>query len=76
MENNEVTLRELAEAVCDYDRERDDEWRFADEHGLDDTRWSEDDMEEHQMILDNITEKRNRVNELLKRIDPKLGLQL
>jgi len=76
MEKNEVTLKELAEAVYDYDKERDAEWEFADEHGIDDTYWSAEDVEEHRRILDSIDEKRKVVNELLKRIDPELDLQL
>ena len=76
MEKKEVTLKELAEAFYDYDRERDAEWEFVDEHGIDDAYWSEEDFEEHQRILEGISEKRGVVNELLTRIDPELDLRL
>lgn len=68
MEKKEVTAEELAQAFIDYDMERDAEWEFADEHGIDDCYWNASDVEEHQRIIDSIEEKRRKVNELLKRI--------
>lgn len=67
-------LKELADILPDYNWERDEEWEFIDDHGLDDTYWDEEQVEEHQQILDSIREKRTKIEALLREYtgNPKL----
>ena len=59
-------LKELADILPEYNRERDNEWDFADEYGMDDIVWGEEQVEEHQLILDSIQEKRTKIQALLR----------
>ena len=59
-------LKELVAILPEYNRERDNEWDFADEYGMDDIVWGEEQVEEHQQILDSIQEKRTKIQALLR----------
>lgn len=57
-------LADLVEAVKEYNRLRDEEWYFADEHG-DTAFWDADTDKEHEELLGDIYESRKRVHGLL-----------
>lgn len=57
-------LNALIRAVRDYDRLRDREWVFEDDHPNRDM-WTDDDREEHDTLLKDIEEARTTVNKLM-----------
>jgi hypothetical protein len=59
-------LKELMDALMEYNSDRDAEWDFVDKHGLDESTWSEENVEEHQQILDDIQRNRTRIRDLLR----------
>ena len=58
-------LKELMDALMEYNSDRDAEWDFVDKHGLDESTWSEENVEEHQQILDDIQRNRTRIQALI-----------
>ena len=69
MENNKkrtdgAILKDLIAAVVRHESNRDEEWVFHDEHP-DPAFWNKDMEEEHQKILDDITESHNCIMSLI-----------
>lgn len=62
-----LLLKELAQAVVEYNSLRDDEWGFDDEHGNRDF-WDEETCDEHEELLDTILASRAKVRNLLREI--------
>ena len=71
LENENKLLREeltaLAEAIVEYDKLRDDEWDFEDEH-KDPYSWDADTCDEHDELLDKILASRNKVGEIVRKV--------
>jgi hypothetical protein len=59
-------LKELMDVLMEYNSDRDSEWDFVDEHGLDESTWNEENVEEHQQILDDIQRNRTRIRDILR----------
>lgn len=59
-------LKELMDAVMEYNSDRDAEWDFADKHGLDASTWTEEQTEEHDQILADIARNRERIRGILR----------
>lgn len=62
-----LLLKELAQAVVEYNSLRDDEWDFNDDHGNPDF-WDGDTIDEHEELLDTILSSRAKVRNLLHEI--------
>ena len=72
----EAVVNDLCNAIVEYDRWRDEEWEFADSYGLSDENWTDEDVENHADILDNIRKCRKVVNDLLKEVTGNPHLEL
>ena len=61
-------LKELIDVLIKYNDDRDAEWEFAIEHGItgDSRLDSDDEIEEHEQILDDIQKNRNRIQDLIR----------
>lgn len=59
-------LKELMDVLMEYNSDRDAEWDFVDEHGLDESAWNEENVEEHQQILDDIQRNRTRIRDIIR----------
>ena len=59
-------LDELVDAVWNLNSMRDEEWDFADKHGIDSAYWTESEDKEHQQILDSIQAYRENVKSLVR----------
>ena len=59
-------LDDLVEAVRRLESLRDDEWDFADRHGIDGMFWDEDVSSEHDELLDDIQKARNEATRLVR----------
>ena len=59
-------LKELMDAVMEYNHDRDEEWIFVDDHGYDDTFWNDEQVEEHEQILADIQWDREHIRDLLR----------
>lgn len=57
-------LKDLVEAIVEYNSLRDDEWDFEEENG-DRDFWDEGTNDTHEKLLNNILESRNKVRNLL-----------
>lgn len=57
-------LKDLVEAIVEYNSLRDDEWDFDEENG-DRDFWDEGTNDTHEKLLSNIMESRNKVRNLL-----------
>lgn len=62
----EEILKDLCEEIVKYSARRDDEWDFADEHGIEGYNWTDEDNEEHEEILSDIQQGRERIRGLLR----------
>lgn len=62
----EEILKDLCEEIVKYNARRDDEWDFADEHGITGDEWTDEDCEEHDEILSDIQKGRDRIRTLLR----------
>ena len=68
-------LKELMDAVMEYNSDRDVEWDFVDEHGLDASGWTEEQAEEHDQILADIARNRERIQGILRRVTGDVALE-
>ena len=59
-------LLDLVAAIKDLESFRDDEWDFADRHGLDGSTWSDETAQDHDDILEAIASARSRVRDLCR----------
>ena len=66
MRTDTEILKDLMDAVMVYNADRDAEWDFVDAHGLDNAMWSDDEVKEHQQILDDIQKNRDYIRSLLR----------
>lgn len=62
----EEILKDLCEEIVKYNARRDDEWDFADEHGIEGYNWTDEDNDEHEEILADIQKGRDRIRTLLR----------
>ena len=62
----EDILKDLAEAVVRLGSLRDEEWEFADRHGMDDMFWDEEISREHDELLDDIMKARELTTKLVR----------
>ena len=62
----EEILKDLCEEIVKYNARRDDEWDFADEHGIEGYNWTDEDNDEHEEILADILKGRDRIRTLLR----------
>ena len=62
--NEKELLKELANAVIEYNALRDDEENFTDEHG-NEFDWNEDTATEHEELVQHVCAKRAKVAALL-----------
>lgn len=58
-------LKDLIDAVVEYNADRDGEWDFQDNHGADPAYWTQEDEEEHSDILADIKNDRERIRKLI-----------
>lgn len=63
---SEDILSDLANIVVRLNSLRDDEWDFADRHGIDGMFWDEDVSNEHDELLDDIQKARNEATRLVR----------
>lgn len=68
-------LKELMDAVMEYNSDRDAEWDFADEHGHDASGWTDEQAEEHDQILADIARNRERIQGILRRVTGDVTLE-
>lgn len=68
-------LKELMDAVMEYNSDRDAEWDFVDDHGLDASGWTEEQAEEHDQILADIAKKREWIQGILRRVTGDVTLE-
>ena len=59
-------LKELMDVLMEYNSDRDAEWDFASEHGLDGSNWTEEQTEEHERILNDIQRNRTRIRDMIR----------
>ena len=64
MRTDTEILKYLIDAVMEYNSLRDDEWEFQGEHGHPDF-WDADVCDEHDELIANIFDSRQRVRSLL-----------
>lgn len=57
-------LKDLIDAVLEYNSLRDDEWDFQDEHGSPDF-WGEEENDAHEELIGEILKKRREVRSLI-----------
>ena len=57
-------LKDLVEAIVEYNSLRDDEWDFDEENG-DRDYWDENTNDHYEKLLDTIIESRNKIRNLL-----------
>lgn len=57
-------LKDLIDAVMEYNSLRDDEWDFQDEHGSPDF-WGEEENDAHEKLIGEILKKRREVRSLI-----------
>ena len=57
-------LKDLIDAVLEYNSLRDDEWDFQDEHGSPDF-WGEEENDAHEELIAEILKKRREVRSLI-----------
>lgn len=60
----EAILKELCEAVMEYNSLRDDEWDFQDNHGSPDF-WGEEENDAHEKLIGEILASRRKVRNLI-----------
>ena len=58
-------LKELIDEIMEYNSLRDEEWEFEDRTGGNRDMWSEEDMEEHDELLDEIQKHRVAIRNLI-----------
>lgn len=68
-------LKELMDAIMEYNSDRDAEWDFVDDHGLDASGWTEEQAEEHDQILADIAKKREWIQGILRRVTGDVTLE-
>lgn len=68
-------LKELMDAIMEYNSDRDAEWDFVDDHGLDACGWTEEQAEEHDQILADIAKKREWIQGILRRVTGDVTLE-
>jgi hypothetical protein len=64
MRSDTEILKDLIDAVMEYNSLRDDEWDFQDEHGSPDF-WGEDENDAHEELIGEILKKRREVRNLI-----------
>lgn len=57
-------LKDMIDAIMEYNSLRDDEWDFDDNHGHRDF-WTEDVMDEHDELLVEIAKSRSHIRDLI-----------
>ena len=62
----EEVLKDLCKEIVAFNARRDEEWEFADKHGMDSDYWTESEKEEHDDILSDIQAGRDRIRGLLR----------
>lgn len=68
-------LKELMDAVMEYNSDRDAEWDFADDHGTDASSWTAEQVKEHDQILADIQRNRERIRGILRRVTGDAALE-
>jgi hypothetical protein len=68
-------LKELMDAVMEYNSDRDAEWDFAEDHGVEASYWTEEQVEEHDQILADIQRNRERIQGILRRVTGDVTLE-
>lgn len=66
-EKKAEALDKLIPALLEYNSLRDQEWEFEDRAG-DRDMWDEDDMAEHDELLDDISAKRAEIQGILREV--------
>ena len=62
----EEILKDLCNEIVAFNARRDEEWEFADNHGMDSDYWTESEEKEHEDILSDIQAGRDRIRGLLR----------
>lgn len=64
MRSDTEILKDLIDAVMEYNSLRDDEWDFLDNHG-NPYMWSDEEDDEHEELISDILKKRREVRNLI-----------
>ena len=59
-------LKDLIDAILEYNSLRDDEWDFIDEHGYDSVFWDNETNDRHEELLNEIQMSRNEIRDLIR----------
>lgn len=68
-------LKELMDAVMEYNSDRDVERDFVDKHGLDASGWTEEQVEGHNQVLADIQRNRERIQGILREVTGDVTLE-